>query len=46
MESVEDVQGLGAMLADEFEIGLPDVGADEADAGNDFLPHGVEESLK
>ena len=43
MEAVENVQGLGAVFADEFQIGFPHVGADEGDFG-DYVPaHGREE---
>ncbi len=31
MEAVEDVQSLGALLANDLQIGLPHVGADEDD---------------
>jgi hypothetical protein len=40
------MQGLGAILADELQIGLPHVRADERDLGDDFLAHGGEESLE
>ena len=33
-------------LADDLQIGLPHVGADEYDFGNYFLAHGGEESLE
>jgi len=36
MEAVEDVQGLGAFLADDLQIGLPHVRTDEHDLGDDF----------
>ena len=44
METVEDMQGLGAVLPNELQIGLPHVRADERDFGYDFLAHGGEES--
>ena len=34
------------LLADELQIGLPHVGADEHDLGDDLLAHGGEESLE
>ena len=46
VEAVEDMQRLGAVFADEFQIGFPHVGADEGDFGNHVLAHGGEESLK
>src|SRR5258708_34433508 len=46
VEAVEDMQRLGAVFADELQIGFPHVGADEYDVGNYVLPHGSEESLK
>ena len=46
VKTVEDMQSLGAILADELQIGLPHVRADEADIGNDLLAHGGEESLE
>src|SRR6266478_9117987 len=46
VDAVEDMQRLGAVFADEFQIGFPHVGADEGDFGNHVLAHGGEESLK
>jgi hypothetical protein len=46
VETVEDMQRLGAVFADEFQVGFPHVGADEGDFGNHVLAHGGEESLK
>src|SRR5258708_6824228 len=46
VEAVEDMQGLGAVFADELQIGFPHVGADEYDFGNYVLAHSGEESLE
>jgi len=46
VEAVKDMQRLGAVFADEFQIGFPHVGADEDDFGNDVLAHSGEESLE
>src|SRR5258705_7992205 len=46
METVEDVQCVGAFLADDFQIGLPHVRADEDDLRGDFFAYSSEESLK
>src|SRR5215471_13107117 len=46
MKAVEDMQGLGALLADELQIGLPHVRADKSNLRDNFLAHGGEESLK
>ena len=46
VKAVEDMQGLGAVFADEFQIGFPHVGADEGDFGNYVLAHGGEEPLE
>src|SRR5947209_7185268 len=46
VETVEDMQGLGAVLADELQIGLPHVRTDEYDFGNYVLAHCGEESLE
>src|SRR5207302_8142957 len=46
VEAVKDMQSLGAVFADEFQIGFPHVGADEDDFGNDILAHSGEESLE
>jgi hypothetical protein len=46
VEAVEDMEGLGAVFADEFQIGFPHIGADEYDFGNYVLAHGGEESLE
>ena len=46
METVENMQGLGAFLADDFQVGFPHVRADEHDLGGDFFAYGGEESLK
>src|SRR3982751_3587588 len=40
------MQRLGAVFADEFQIGFPHVGADEDDFGNDVLAHSGEASLE
>ena len=36
----------GALLADDLQIGLPHIGADEDDLGSDFVADDSEESLK
>src|SRR5580700_3750014 len=46
MEAVEDVQCLGALLTDDFQIGLPHVGADEDDLRSHFVANNLKESLK
>ena len=46
METVENMQGLGAFLADNFQIGFPHVRADEHDLRGDFFADGGEESLE
>src|SRR6266852_2127433 len=40
------MQGLGAFLLDDLQIGLPHVRADEHDLGDDLLAHGGEKSLE
>ncbi len=46
VETVEDVERLGALLADDLQIGLPHVGADEDDLRGHFVADDGEESLK
>src|ERR1017187_3129551 len=46
VEAVEDMQGFGAVFADELQIGFPHVGADEYDLGNYVFAHSGEESLE
>jgi len=46
VEAVEDMQRLGAVLADELQIGFPHVRTDEYDFGNYVLAHSGEESLE
>jgi hypothetical protein len=46
VEAVEDMQRLAAVFADELQIRLPHVGADEYDFRNDVLAHSGEESLE
>src|SRR5437899_7664908 len=46
VEAVEDMQGLGAVFAEELQIGFPHVGADEYDFGNYVFAHSGEESLE
>jgi hypothetical protein len=40
------MQSLGAFLADDLQVRLPHVRADEHDLGNDGFAHGGEESLE
>jgi len=46
VEAVEDMQRLGAVFADQLQIGFPHVGTDEYDFGNYVLSHCGEESLE
>jgi len=46
VKTIEDVKRLGAFLANDFQIGLPHVGADEHDLGGHFIADDGEESLK
>ena len=46
MKAVENVEGLGTVEADEFQVWLPHIRTDEGDLGDDLLAHGVEESLE
>ena len=46
MEAVENVQRLAAPLANDLQIGLPHVGADENDLRGDFVADDFEEPLK
>src|SRR2546430_1665217 len=46
METVEDVQRIGAFLADHFQVRFPHVGADECDLRSHFVAYESEESLK
>jgi hypothetical protein len=46
MEAIKDVKGLGALLADHLQIGLPHVGADEHDLRSQFVADDGKESLK
>src|SRR5258708_12730425 len=46
METIEDVKRLRAFLADDFQIGLPHIGADERDLRSQFIANDRKESLK
>jgi hypothetical protein len=46
VEAAEDMQRLGAVFADEFQVGFPHVRADEGDFGNYVLARSGEESLE
>ena len=46
METIEDMESLGALLADDLQIGLPHIGTDEDDLRGHFVTDGGEESLK
>ena len=46
VESVEDMEGIGALLADDLQIGFPHVGTDEDDLRGHLVADGGEESLK
>ena len=46
VEAVEDMQRLGAFLADDLQIGFPHVGADEHDLRSEFFADDGEESLE
>ena len=46
MKTIEDVKRLGAFLANDFQIGLPHIGADEHDLRSQFVADDGEESLK
>ena len=46
METIEDMERLGALFADDLQIGFPHIGTDEDDLGGQFVADGGEESLK
>src|SRR5665213_684019 len=46
MEAIEDVEGMGAMLLDQVQVGLPHVRADELDAFTQLLTDQGEELLE
>src|SRR5262249_22074649 len=46
MKAVENVEGLGAVEPDKFQVRLPHVGTDETDFADDLFAHGSEESLE
>jgi len=46
VEAVEDVQGLRAFLADDVQVGLPHVRADELDLRGQFSPMTVKKPWK
>jgi hypothetical protein len=46
VEAVENVQRLGTFLANDLEIGLPHIGADENDLRGHLVADDFEESLK
>jgi len=46
MEAVENMKGVGALLADDLQIGLPHIGADEDDLRSQFVADDSEESPK
>jgi hypothetical protein len=46
METIEDMESLGALLADDLQIRHPHVGTDEDDLGGHFVADHGEESLK
>ena len=46
METIEDMESLGAPLADDLQIGLPHIGTDEDDLRGHFVTDRGEESLK
>ena len=46
VEPVEDMEGIGALLADNLQIGLPHVGTDEDDLGGHLIADGGEKSVK
>ncbi len=46
VEPVEDVQSLGAFFADDLQVRLPHVGADENDLRGDFFTDDGENSLE
>ena len=45
-EAIEDIESLGALLADDLQIGLPHIGTDEDDLRGHFVADDGEESLK
>jgi hypothetical protein len=45
VEAIEDMQGLGAVFADERQIGFPHVGTDEYDFGNYVLAQPLDELI-
>src|SRR5437763_6138185 len=46
METVEDMEGIGALFPDNFQIRLPHVGADEYDFRSHFVADDREEALE
>jgi len=46
VEAIEDVQRLGAFLADHVQVGLPHIGADRLALGSQLLSDDGEESLE
>jgi hypothetical protein len=46
METVEDMKGFGAFFANNFQVRLPHVRADECDLRCEFVAYDGEESLK
>jgi len=46
VEAVEDVEGVGAVLGDQVEVGLPHVGADELDLPGQLAADQREELLE
>jgi len=46
VEAVEDVQRLGALLADDLQVGLPHIGADELNLQGQVFSDGREEALE
>src|SRR5689334_57983 len=46
METIENMECLGALLADDLQIGLPHIGTDKNDLGGHFITDHAEESLK
>jgi hypothetical protein len=46
LETIEDMESLGAFLADDLQIGLPHIGTDEDDPRGHFVADHGEESLK
>src|SRR4051812_37507125 len=46
MEAIKNMKSLGALLADDLQIGLPHIGTDEDDLRGHFVADHGEESLK